>query len=388
MNDETLNLFDVIAVIKRHALRTVIITLLGGVLAFVVAIQIPPHYKSTAVLSIQSSYFRNPLVSDLIPEASDPAELNSLRLSLLRLALNDEFLDNLGERYNVYKYPSDSPVRITEREMFLKSIMYFSLSATNFEISIGSKDPNAAFEMTRAVLDQMTFTLIEERYKALVKARDAIQTQVGFLSRALRDVDKQGQTQHLQDELDKLNSSLSALRSKYTDSHPDVYKVRQQLEGVKARMKGASSKPSLLEDDDLASAFITQGSKAPIQDIYNDLLKKLSHLNIVLEMEKDRENVSYLAVIEQPAVPVKPFFPIKREFAAFGLAIGAVISLLLAAYKELCRSAFIEPETAAELLGVPFLGQLPRIARHSELLLIDGPGKKDAWKTLALPHRK
>src|SRR5438105_712537 len=119
MRDDLIDLSEIVALIRRNILG---VAAIAGICAFVTLMALfvlPKKYKSKAVLNIQASYFKTPLVSDLITEVNDASESNAQRLSLLRLALNDSFLDELAEKYKVYKRPHDARLQAIESEMFL-----------------------------------------------------------------------------------------------------------------------------------------------------------------------------------------------------------------------------------------------------------------------------
>jgi hypothetical protein len=349
---------------------------LASIAAFLLAAEyIPQKYKSKAVLNIQSSYFQHPLVSDLLSEVQDSSELSAQRLSLLRLSLNDDFLDYLGEKYQVYKHGSDSNLRIVDREDLLKKIEYFSVSPTSFQVSMSASSPLAAFEMTKKILEQMTFTLIEKRYQTLVQARTAVLKQAKVLNAAL-SASGGGvpQREELEAQLSKMEANLAALRNRYTDSHPDVVRLQGLKQQLMSQIQNALKiKPK--PEDEYTSVFLSPASRVSSQQIFDDLLKKLSHLNVVLEMEKDRENVSYLGVIEEPLVPTRAYFPDRMQFALFGLFTGLVIASLRVIYRELKRAGKIVPERVMLDYGIEFLGELPALEGKQPLLLLAGPSR-------------
>jgi capsular polysaccharide biosynthesis protein len=392
MKEDIITLQDITTIIRKYALSSIIITVVTTVAAILIAYSIPKKFRTKAILNIQSNYFRNPLVSDLIPESSDPAELNAQRNALLRLSMNDTFLDSIGEKYKLYKSTPNTSLRDIEREGLLKKIEYYSLNATNFQITVTGKTALLVYEITKDVLKQMTFTLIEERYKTIIRARDAIQNQVDFLARIHKHTDafNSSNTNKLRDELDKINANISALKKKFTDNHPELSVLRQKQMTVRERLKQSSVKdtkiPSVEQDDDITRAFVSRNSNAPVNDIYNDLLRKLSYLSIVLEMEKDRDKLSYLNVLEEPKIPAGAFFPNKQLFAIFGLATGIVISIILGIFSELKRITIVTPEKASDVLGFPLLGTLPPLAGARTQLLLEGTLKKVNPSALSLPH--
>jgi hypothetical protein len=373
MDERVVELSDVIAVARRNVVGVVLSFLVCLLIAVVAAKELPRKYKSTGVLSIQSSYFRNPLVSDLVSEVTDTTELNSQRQSMLRLALSDDFVDELATRYSIYENAGDPDQRSIERERFLKKIQYFAVTPTSFQISVGGKDPVMAYQMTRDVLAQMTFTLIEERYRKLLHARDAIQSQAKFLSRALRDLGNPYHSEYLGRELERLNENIKSLKGRYTTDHPVLADLLSRARSIRARLRDTQSGEDPSPQDDVSKSFLVPGSKQPVQDIFNDLLKKLSHLNIVLEMERDRGGVSYLAVIEQPRIPTRAYFPDLLQFLVYGAAAGVILSIVHVIYSELKRSEMVAPEAASDTLGVPLLGELPALLGTSSELLLDGP---------------
>lgn len=379
---ETVSFTKIIGVLKRSIFIIILSVMLCVAIGLLTSSYLPQKYKSKAILSVQSSYFQHPLVNNLISEVQDPSEMSARRLAILRLALSDQFLDTLGHKYNLIVAPTSEADLLMQREALLKKIEYFSVSPSNFQISIVTNDPTSSFLATQEVLAQMSFTLIEKRYQSLMQAREAILNQAKLLNSTLSDTASGPQRAGLVAQLAAMESNLSALRSRFTDSHPDVMKARGQTRSLESRINNLKEKPS--SSDEYTKVFLSPSSRATTQDIFDDLLKKLSHLNIVLGMEKDRENVSYLGIIEQPRVPSKAFFPNPVEFALFGALAGLMLSAMLITYRELNRVEEISSDQAAELLGLELLGEIPSLNLHQLLPLLNAPTKT----ALALPHRR
>lgn len=380
-NSESISIGAIFQILKRHALSIILFVMVFAALGVLAAEYLPKKYKSKAILSIQSGYFQHPLVRDLISEVQDPGELSAQRLALLRMALNDTFLDRLGEKYGYYQYPWNSRMRLLDREEFLKKIEYFAVSPSSFQISIISDDPNTAFDVTSEVLNQMTFTLIDQRYQTLMQAREAILKQAKLLNNTLGSEGGLPNREALETELAKMEAGLAALRTRYTDSHPEVVRMRGRSRALAEQIRRTPRASGSPQVDDYTKVFLSPASRASSQEIFNDLLRKLSHLNVVLEMERDRQNVSYLNVIEQPTVPTKPFFPDPIEFALYGGLLGLIVSGIRMTYSEIKRSARLSPERAALEFDFDILGELPPFETHHARLFLGGPRR-----VAALPH--
>ena len=111
MKDSTFDLRDLAAVIGRNFwvifLTVAVCTAAAGAAAY----YLPKKFKSSAVISLQAGYFQNPLVKDLISEVFDQGELNAQRSALLKFALNNTFLDELGEKYGLFQTEPMDPLR-------------------------------------------------------------------------------------------------------------------------------------------------------------------------------------------------------------------------------------------------------------------------------------
>ena len=384
MSTEMVNSQDLVRLVKRNALFFIFLVVLGAVIGGAVSFRIPKKFKSKAVLNIQASYFRNPLVSTFIPEVNDPAEQSSQRSSLLRQALSDSFLDALGDRYKVFQYPADHRLRVMERELFLNRIEYYSVSPTTFHISVIANDATVSYQMTKEVLEQMMDTLIKERLRNLIITRDAIHAHVQSLSLALQGV--ASPTASLKNELQRIESDIRTLTGQFSDKHPDVHRLKQLAEAVQRVLESyAQNKVGDLNADrgsNPAQEFASPNSTAPLRDVYEDLLKKLNYLSVVLEMERDRSNLPYLGVIQQPSIPTRAFFPEKQMFVAFGALGGAALAAILILYIELRRGAFLSPSFALQSVEIPFLGDLPPLPQHQKVTLLEGPGTHAARKSL------
>jgi LPS O-antigen subunit length determinant protein (WzzB/FepE family) len=386
MQEQVVQLDDIIDGIRRHSANVLLFAMVGLAAGLLALPYIPKRFKSSAVINIPSHYFSNPMVRDFMAEPTDPQEKNSQRLSQIRLALTDEFLDELGETNNIFEFPRGTTKRINERDLFRKRIEFFNANPTSIQLSVTDKDPKIAHSMMQEVLDQVTFSLVENRFDTLVRARDAIQTQAAFLSRALKGQKRASEADTLIQELDKINQSVAALRTKYTDSHPEVYKLRQEAAAVEEKLRTVpSGKVQTPEPETAAVATVIQGSNAEhsIEMVYDDLFRKLSYLSITLNMERDKESVSFLSIIEKPNIPTKPVFPKKSIVLFISTALGIFFSGIYILFLELRRSRMITPATVAESLDTIYLGELPvmKVSAAPQRLLDQGKQRYLPYKT-------
>jgi polysaccharide chain length determinant protein (PEP-CTERM system associated) len=178
-------------------------------------------------------------------------------------------------------------------------------------------------------------------------------------------------------QLNALENQLAGLEARYTPEHPDVVKLKSQIEELKKRMAAApkAKEPgdiviprtdsfqvqqlrAKLRQDDLNIADLTkrqaqiqeqiiqlQGrlQASPVveqqlkeitrnyqtaQDFYNDLLKKSQQSAMATDLEHQQEGEQF-RVLDPPSLPGAPSFPNRKYFAAGGLGGGFALALAI-----------------------------------------------------------
>ncbi|HKW16960.1 MAG TPA: hypothetical protein VJO35_05580 [Terriglobales bacterium] len=229
-------------------------------------------------------------------------------------------------------------------------------------------------------------------------------------------------------ELEKLRSQLADLRSRYTDQHPDVRKVKDQiaqtekmreqlLAELKAKQNDASEQDASAINTrptgDLAQATpIAQvqsqlqaneietknrqksiaGLQEKIADYqarlnqepmreqqladltrgydqtkanYDDLLKKKNESEMATNMEKLQQGERF-RIIDPPSLPLKPDFPNRLKFCGMGLGVGLLLGLGVIALLEMMDDRLYGEKEIKDLIPVPVISEIPAIANPSD----------------------
>jgi succinoglycan biosynthesis transport protein ExoP len=228
-------------------------------------------------------------------------------------------------------------------------------------------------------------------------------------------------------ELDKLRAQLADLSSHYTDRHPDVRKLKDQIaktekmrEQALANLKagattasGSGNPPASTTDDVDSGSSATiqlQGQlkanqidmtnkeheiaalKAKIDDYqrrlneepareqqfadltrgyeqskanYDELLKKKNSSQMATSMELLQQG-EHFQMIDPPSLPMKPDFPNRLKFCGFGLGIGIALGGALAGGTEFLDDRLHNEKALKELLPVAVISQIPPITSPHE----------------------
>jgi polysaccharide chain length determinant protein (PEP-CTERM system associated) len=213
-------------------------------------------------------------------------------------------------------------------------------------------------------------------------------------------------TDSLDQQLAALQDQLTALLGKYTPEHPDVIKVKAQIEEIKRRLaaspdtKSAGSTPSAheppqmqqlrakIKQDDLSIADLTkhqtqiqeqihalqarvQASPMVEQQLkeltrnyqtalenYNDLLKKQQKSELLGDVQNQQEGETF-RVLDAPSLPATPSFPKKIVFVGGGLGAGFALGFCMLYLIAVSDKAMYTERDVELCLKLPVLTAVP-----------------------------
>jgi polysaccharide biosynthesis transport protein len=289
-----------------------------------------------------------------------------------------------------------------------------SQQASNLQILAGMQGQlgNEQDALNTARQQQVYLQTLINQYRTLQSSSHASEGSQG-LPGGLPAIDK---------ELDRLRTLLADLSSRYTDRYPDVQKVKIQIAktermraeliaGLKDQPKGGNqsdggptardigdpsqTSPLLqlqgqlqanrieitnreqaiaglqskvseyqarLNDEPVREqqlADLTRGydqSKAN----YDDLLKKENESKMATSME-DMEKGERFRMIDPPSLPLKPDFPNRLKFCAFGLGLGLALGIVVAVGVEFLDDRLHSVREIKALLPMKMLSEIPAI---------------------------
>jgi len=227
-------------------------------------------------------------------------------------------------------------------------------------------------------------------------------------------------------ELDKLKSDLADLSSRYTERHPDVRKLKEQIaktekmrEQLLAEAKstpsqaGAINGTAVRSSTDLAQAspiaqlqsqmqanqieisnreqtigalrtkvndYQARLNQEPVREQqladltrgyeqskanYDELLKKKNDSAMATSMELLQQGERF-RIIDPPSLPVKPESPNHLKFCGIGLAVGLMLGLGVVAVFEMLDDRLYSEKELKELLPVPVISEIPVIVNPSD----------------------
>ena len=240
----------------------------------------------------------------------------------------------------------------------------------------------------------------------------------------------------IEEELDKLKAQLADLSARYTDRHPDVRKLKEQIAKTeKTRDQLLASQKEKAADhtndgSDSANTTVTDPNKAsmlaqvesqlqsnqveitnrehsiaalkakvddyqarlnqePIREQqladltrgydqskanYDELLKKKNESAMATSMELLQQGERF-TILDPPSLPLKPEFPNRLKFCGIGLGIGLALGVVVAGAFEMMDDRVYDEKELKKLLPPAILAEIPTIANASD----DQRHKRQLW---------
>jgi len=237
-------------------------------------------------------------------------------------------------------------------------------------------------------------------------------------------------------ELDRLNAQLADLRAHYTDRHPDVRKLKEQIaetqqtrDQLLASLKAKGSNDGADSGDGTASisadptetSMLVQvqsqlksnqieianrehaiaGLKLKVEEYqarlnqepireqqladltrgyeqskanYDDLLKKKNESAMATSMELLQQGERF-RVVDPPSFPQKPDFPNRLKFCGIGLGVGLALGVVIVGAFEMLDDRLYNAKEIRKLLPADVIGEIPAIENASDLQM----AKRKIW---------
>jgi polysaccharide chain length determinant protein (PEP-CTERM system associated) len=230
----------------------------------------------------------------------------------------------------------------------------------------------------------------------------------------------------LDQELDRLRAQLADLSSHYTDRHPDVRKLKEQIaqdEKMKQQiMADLKAKPAARQTVDPTSPgdegevrdaapmaelrsqlkvnqieianrqrsieglkgeiaqYQVRLNQAPVMEQqltdlnrgydqsranYDSLLAKKNESELATNLER-RQQGEHFRILDPPSLPVKPYSPNRLKFSGIGVVVGLGLGFVLSLAAEFLNDRIYSEEEFKQLIPVDAIAEIPSLLSPKE----------------------
>lgn len=364
---------------------------------------LPKSYKSEFELNVYSKYFNNALIAELVPGINNSTEMTQTIDSMVKEVMNDAFIDELGNKFNIYPKNMDLVELSKRRQMLRDQFEIFGAGGNAFHISFISGDPQKTFEVTKYVLEKVRDHFINTRIDTIEIAQQTIQKKLESANVSGKFSGAEGASSNivsknptvLMGEINKIDLEIGSLKLQFNENHPSIIKLQQRKRTIQGWLAEMGANPSAIdktatnlkldderESDSKFAPLLMSNDKETSKNITAKLYANFNNINIALDIER-KSVASYIGLTLAPQLPTSPLFPKKRLFASLGFVVGLIFCFGFVFYKEVMRAdPIVNAEFSASEKGSKFFGVLPKIPEENlmspKVLLLEDQTKKFA----------
>ena len=376
---------------KIFKYKLAISLILIGATGFLISMSylIPKTYRSEFEINVYSKYFKNGIISEVVPGVGSLKEMTDTINSMVREVMSDEYIDELGIEYKFYSDLRSSEELTTYGEryqrarerMFLRErFKYYSTGVQSYKVLFSGKDPLITLEVTKKVLERIKTTFVSKRLETIELARQSLFQKLESINLTRKITDDEVASnalasknpQVLKSELLNIEQSISSLLKQFNRNHPRIRNLENRKQTISKWLSEFNVLDSQERDIEYSEApLIMSGDSKVAAEIAAKLYVKYNNINIALEIERKNLN-SYIGVIQRPQLPTSPIFPKKRIFASLGFVLGLVLCFIYIFYREIMvlrQDDYLE--LIAQKLETTYFGDFSQISKTKNTFIKD-----------------
>lgn len=158
----------------------------------------------------------------------------------------------------------------------------------------------------------------------------------------------------IEKQVSELNLKKAELLTYYTEEHPLVIQINDQLSSLNERRSQIKSNISRLPEMQREFLQLSQDTEIN-REIYLTMLKNYQQLQIARAGE-----IGYIRVVDMPINTYRAIAPKKLQIWVIASVLGTLLGSLLVLIKSLLRSTVKDPERLETKTGVPVIATIPR----------------------------
>ena len=196
-------------------------------------------------------------------------------------------------------------------------------------------------------------------------------------------------------ELASLERAQAQLLERYMDQHPEVVKVRNQIQETRKKIAAESQRVIRAAENDYKAAAAQEASVSSAleaakeealdlsrrsvqydnakreadagKEVLNSLLSRHKQTDVAQELKN-----SNIRIVDGASVPRGPVRPQKTRDIAMGLALGLFLGIGLAFFLDYLDNTIKTPEDVRKQLGAPLLAVIPEIGSPTDVVIKSG----------------
>ncbi len=380
MANYELNLQDYLRILRKRKWIILSFMVISFVFSFIFSSFTTPFYRSTTTVSITQRESTNSLLSEMMEwNPGDMMETSSTTITSYAI------MKMVGKKIGLIQEDSsnstiDAVVGMLQGEIFTKQVGNTNL----IQISVTSLSSQRAFNVAKYTAESFIEYNLDIKSKQTQNVRQFVEKQLRHYEKQLALSEKEllefkeslpldqrtsglGETSSLKDDpliagleskLVDQKLQLSLLLQEYTEEHPEVLRLEQEIVILKQTLTKEKERYLIklrnLPEREVVFARLLRGLELN-KELYNKFRDQLEDVKI-----RQAHEVEDIAVVEPPSKPYMLGTGRKKNVLT-GILLGLVLGLVVSFLRETLDTSIGTIEDVEDYIKLPVLGVIPHI---------------------------
>ncbi|MCM8771428.1 MAG: Wzz/FepE/Etk N-terminal domain-containing protein, partial [Candidatus Omnitrophica bacterium] len=355
MPEYELNINDYLRIIRKRKIIIIVTTLVVTIGSWFYLSTIPAVYEAKATIKIEERKTIAGLLTEWI--VYSPADIMESHTKLIK---GFPVMKNVALRLGLINEKTPFTEVNSAVQQLQASISTKKVGNTNvIEITATSDDARKARDLANTVAEVYIEENLLEKNKQARTTRQFIEEQLSILEKRLKDTEERlrqfGEevkdirlSQPIEKKLTDLEFELVTLLQKYTEKHPQVKQVRDQIRDLESQLKGFSGQ-------ELEYARLNREIEVS-RKLYSMLKEKLEEARIT-----EAQKIGDVSLVDPAFMPSSPANQNRLQAVFLGGLLGMILGLIFAFVKESIDTSIATIEDVESITKLNVLGVIPSI---------------------------
>lgn len=370
-------------IVKRRYLFTGVAAALIS-LIFAVTYSIPPVYEAKTIVSVEKN-FLNDIMKGLAVAPSIDDKVNALATIMKSRTLVYKVISDMDLELNrkseieveglIERFQAKTDIKIEFNKSSRKDIDFFT-------VSFRHRNPKTARDYVNTLVGRYIEENLGAKRESSVGANRFLLDQINHYKSKVGNLEAEiislgkDQAVVLYDKLTELQRRQAELLVQYTENHPEVVKVQNEIAAIKVQANAARK---ATPGETRSGAFVKnrivalERERDTYKKIYEELAAAYGKSEVSTQADM-QDKAGTFRIVDPAVLPLKPVSPDRVKIMLLGLAGGLAGSLGLLMLLDMTDKT-VKSVDPLKTLGIPVLAIISRIPDPGDAVRVR---KKDA----------
>jgi len=387
-----------------HRRRYQFIAVAAVIIALITAASyvLPRSYEASATVSVEKNYL-NVLMQDIAVASSIEEGVQALSIVIISRGM---ILKVLSELEIDLESKSEAELEKLVKHFQKRTLIKIEMNRSSnrnmelFTVSYRDNDPRFARDYVNTLVNRYIVDSLSSKRQDAVGANQFVMGQMNIYKSKLDRIEaeiartKEQGIQQLPTRLTALQKKYNELLVQYTEQHPEVVRLKADIESTRAQMKEQHGRRSGKDDEsgqdgagDRPGAQAKRKSIADLErdreaykKIYESLVASIGRSEVSAQVEV-KAKADTFRILDPAVLPIEPVGAPRWKIILMGIIAGIAGGACAVIILDM-RDKSIKSIDTLKDLGFPVIGMIPRIqnvavivaTRRKDLLVYSAAG--------------